>query len=430
MNTKLSRNGYSVIKDDISLSILKEIKDELTVKPFVLNDFSVGKIKKFKLYKESNKNLYLPRFYGYNKLGEPLIRNFTNPETININFMGDLREEQKPIYDIIYKELTNKGGAILSLKCGGGKTVFALYIACQLKLKTLVVVHKDFLMTQWKDRIEQFIPNATIGKIQQNTIDIENKDVVLAMVQSLSMKEYPPSTFSNFGLVIFDECHHLGAEVFCKCMPKVASPFMLGLSATPKRKDGLTKVFEWYIGNIAYKSKDIIDTASVKIIKYYNNSVDYSKECLTYQKKPCCPKMINNICNFKPRTELVINYIIDAYNENRNILVLSDRRNHLQLMYDILKSKSIDSGFYVGGMKPSELKVSENKSIILGTFSMASEGMDIPKLNTILLASPKSDIIQAVGRILRQKPEFRQHTPLIIDFNDEFHYLSIKQKKD
>ena len=107
-------------------------------------------------------------------------------------------------------------------------------------------------MTQWYDRIGEFIPDAKIGKIQQDTIDIEGKDIVLAMVQSLSMKEYPEDTFESFGLVIFDECHHLGAEVFSKCMAKVQSKYMLGLSATPNRKDGLRKVFEWYIGDIAY----------------------------------------------------------------------------------------------------------------------------------------------------------------------------------
>ena len=67
-------------------------------------------------------------------------------------------------------------------------------------------------MTQWRDRIKQFLPEARIGKIQQNTVDIEDKDIVLSMVQSLSMKEYEENTFDSFGLAVFDECHHLGAS--------------------------------------------------------------------------------------------------------------------------------------------------------------------------------------------------------------------------
>ena len=112
-------------------------------------------------------------------------------------------------------------------------------------------------MTQWYDRIEEFLPDAKIGKIQQDTIDIDNKDIVLAMVQSVSVKDYPKEVFQQFGLAVFDECHHLGAEVFFKSMRKVASKYMLGLSATPKRKDGLQWVFESFIGPIVYQTKDI-----------------------------------------------------------------------------------------------------------------------------------------------------------------------------
>ena len=135
-------------------------------------------------------------------------------DDIDITFNGDLREEQKPIEKIYLDSADKIGGGIISLKCGGGKTVLALHIISMLKKKTIVVVHKDFLMTQWRDRIKQFLPNARIGKIQQNTIDIEDKDIVLSMVQSLSMKEYSEDTFDSFGLAVFDECHHLGAEVF------------------------------------------------------------------------------------------------------------------------------------------------------------------------------------------------------------------------
>jgi len=430
MNTKLSRNGYTIIKSEYDNKLIKEIKDELTAKPYTMDDFSNGKEIKFNLFLESPKKLYIPRFYGYKRFGEPAKNKINDGDIIDVNFKGGLRDEQLPIFDVSYKQIIDTGGGIVSLKCGGGKTVLALYILSQLKLKTLVVVHKDFLMTQWYDRIQEFIPDAKIGKIQQNTIDIEGKDIVLAMVQSLSMKEYPEYTFNSFGLVIFDECHHLGAEVFSKCMRKVQSKYMLGLSATPNRKDGLRKVFEWYIGDIAYMTKDIKDDgAIVNIIKYHNDDPKYSKIETTFQGKPCFPKMINNICDYKHRTELIIEQLLPLYIEGRCILILSDRRNHLTDIEIYLKKKNIECGFYVGGMKPQALRDAQEKNIILGTFSMASEGMDIPKLNTMILASPKSDIVQSVGRILRQKKEVRKFIPLIIDINDEFSLFLNQSKK-
>ena len=300
-----------------------------------------------------------------------------------------------------------------------------------LKVKTIVVVHKDFLMTQWLDRIQQFLPDAKIGKIQQGTIDIEGKDIVLSMVQSLSMKEYPKQVFSDFGLAVFDECHHLGAEVFSQCMRKVASKYMLGLSATPNRKDGLRKVFEWYIGPMAYSTSEKNDDYVETIIHNYS-SVDknYNKEEMIYTKngpKACLPKMINNICGFQERTNIILEYIRKYHSMGRSILILSDRRNHLQELHD--KLKPINSGFYVGGMKPQELRESQEKQVILGTFSMASEGMDIPKLNTIILGSPKSDIVQSVGRILRQKKECRKYHPLVIDINDKIQAFANQYRK-
>ena len=339
--SKLNRNGYIIKKKDLELKEVKEIKDDLTVKPFNYNDIGTGKEKKFSVFLESPNKLYLPRFYGIEKFGLPNEDGLTDGASINIKFKGNLRKEQMPIYDIVKITLNKDGGAIISLKCGGGKTVLSLYILAQLKVKTMVVVHKDFLMTQWKDRIEEFIPNAKIGKIQQNTIDIDNKDIVLAMVQSLSMKEYDKDIFKCFGLIIFDECHHLGAEMFSKCMPKVASKYMLGLSATPNRKDGLRKVFEWYIGNIAYSSKEKNeDYVEVNIINFTSDDQKYSKVENNYNGKPNFPKMINKICEFKPRTKLIIQKAIDLFNEgDRNILILSDRRGHLDYIAKKLEKK-------------------------------------------------------------------------------------------
>ena len=419
MVTKLSNDGYKIIKSEYDTKQIKEIKDQLSVKPYTFNKSQNSEMGRFCVYMESPKKLYLPRFYGISKFGPPKFNTIYEGESIHLSFKGVLRPEQQPIEDIYLKNAYEKGGGIISLKCGGGKTVLALHIACTLKKKTIVIVHKDFLMTQWRDRIIEFIPNARIGKIQQNTIDIEDKDIVLAMVQSLSMKEYPENTFHSFGLAIFDECHHLGAEVFSKSMRKVASKYMLGLSATPKRKDGLSKVFEWYMGDIVYlqktKNKDYVE---VQLIDCNFNVEKYNKEELNFRKEPCIPKMINNICDYLPRSEIIIDLIKKYNQEKRSILILSDRRNHLELLYKTLENYS--RGYYVGGMKPEELRESQEKEIILATFSMAREGMDIPKLNTVILASPKSDVEQSVGRVFRQKACDRKFHPLIIDIQDTF----------
>ena len=111
----------------------------------------------------------------------------------------------------------------------------ALYLLSKISKKTIVIVHKEFLLNQWK-RIEEYLPDARVGIIQANKIDIKNKDIVIAMLQSISMKEYDiDETFGNFGFTIVDECHHISAEVFCRSLPKINSMYSLGLSATPRK---------------------------------------------------------------------------------------------------------------------------------------------------------------------------------------------------
>jgi superfamily II DNA or RNA helicase len=418
----LANSGYKIPKEDLSPETLLEVEKDLTVSPNTGGGFGDPhkKAPSFPVYRESSTKLYLPRFYGQDKFGLPDETRF-NPRSIATPFKGALRKEQEPIVQLYLDAAKDKGGGIICLKCGGGKTVLALYIASVLSLKTIVLVHKDFLMTQWRDRILEFLPGAKIGKVQQGTVDIEGKDIVLAMVQSISMKDYPKDTFSSFGLSIFDECHHLGAEVFHRSMGKVATKYSLGLSATPQRKDGLRRVFEWYIGPTVYVSKEKNeDYIEVRIHEYTHESKSYNKAELLYNGKPCFARMINNVCSFVPRQEFINNLVIQEHRLGRKILVLSDRREHLDLSMDYLNERIHEgvAGLYVGGMKPHQLRESQEKDIILGTFSMASEGMDIPKLNTIVLASPKSDVIQSVGRILREKAGKRKFHPLVIDIKD------------
>ena len=261
--------------------------------------------------------------------------------------------------------------------------------------------------------------------------DIEVKDnhnfIIGTKITSKNQTEYIDGP-------IVSNCHHIGSEVFSRALQKINCRYSLGLSATMTRKDGLSKVFKWHLGDIVYKSRQKrVDNVDIICYEYFVQDDKYSKEELLFNGKPNMARMINNICEYEPRMDKLVSIIkkIKKCEKNRNIIILSDRRNHLKELKNKLDSKEIGNvGYYVGGMKDEELKKSEEEcDILLGTFSMASEGMDIPKLDTLILASPKSDIVQSVGRILRKKPEDRLYTPLIIDINDMFSMFINQSKK-
>lgn len=433
IHTYLSSRGYSVIKKDLDINTLIEIQNELNVSPFIPADFACSKPVSFKLFQESSTKIYLPKAYGLKKFGLPLVNKLTTGIDIDIEFKGLLRpEQQEPVKRYLdAAEDPIRMGGVITMACGGGKTTISIYIMCKLKKKTLIVVHKNFLLQQWKDRIEQFAPTANIGILKAKKLDVDDKDVVIASLQSLSMKDYDENLFKGFGFVVYDECHHLSAEVFSNALKKVNVTYSLGLSATPKRKDGLTKVFLWHLGNIVYNPKKVNDIVDVNIIEYFDNNSNYSREEYMFKGKLNMPRMINNICNYLPRIEFIINLIKDTLEieSDRKILILSDRRNHIDAIIDKVKEAGIDAAPYYGGLKQLQLKRAEKQTVIGGTYAMAAEGLDIRGLDTLILASPKSDIIQCVGRVLRDKPEDRNYTPKIIDIVDNFSIFLNQAKK-
>lgn len=424
--TCLGKKGYTIKKETLSKKQLNDLKKNMTVKPFVNQDYGLPP-DPFPIYLENKNKIYIPKYYGCITYGHPDSVKLENGEEIKIEFNGGLRENQIPVVKTFmdsigeedYKKQSN--GGIISVGCGFGKTVLALYLATQLKRKTLVIVHKTFLLNQWKERIIQYIPNARIGQIQASKIDVEDKDIVIGMLQSISMKDYDTDIFSDFGFTIIDECHHIAAEVFSKALHKINSKYMLGLSATPKRKDGLSKIFEWYLGPYLYiqdkdskKNTDLL----VNTIHYNHDCEFYSQEETSYGGKVCIPKMITNITSFNRRTEVIYMLLERSVKEGRKVLVLSDRRDHLKYIHTMVEHRELASiGYYIGGMKEIELKISEDKQILLGTYAMSSEGMDIPSLNTLIMASPKGEIEQSVGRILRKKHDIN---PIVYDIVDDF----------
>ena len=166
MDTILSIYGYGIVKEN-NENVINELKDELTVSPN-LNFNLASEPKKFCIYTENSKRLYIPRYYALQKFGVPTKNNLsTGIDCPNLVFNGKLRDQQiEPVNNFIKaaNDPLKKGG-ILSVPCGFGKTIMSVYIACHFKKKTMFVSHKDFLNQQFIESIKQFVPNAKIGKI-------------------------------------------------------------------------------------------------------------------------------------------------------------------------------------------------------------------------------------------------------------------------
>ena len=406
--TYLGNKGYTIYKKNLEIEEQELIRKELTVSPHVPKN-SLQKPSPFPVYRESANKIYLPRYYGYNNYGEPDENRLNNYKTIDLKFKGDLRDKQKPVVEKYLNHVKNGGGGLLALHTGFGKTILALNIISKLKVKTLIIVHKEFLLRQWVERIEQFLPDAKVGRIQAKIIDVEDKDIVICMLQSLSMKEYPAALFKEYGLTIVDECHHISSEVFSRALYKVVTKYMLGLSATVKRKDGLTFVIKMFLGELVCKiERKGEDKVTVKGIEYKTHDEEFNQVLLDYRGRVKYSSMIKKICEYNSRSEFILMVIGDIIKKDTKkkaqIMVLAHNKSILKYLHDAIKHRNIESvGYYVGGMKEKDLKISERKKIIIATYAMAEEGLDIKTLTTLVMATPKVDVTQAVGRILRMK---------------------------
>ena len=284
-------------------------------------------------------------------------------------------------------------------------TIMALNICSVLQKKTLILVHKEFLMNQWIERITDFVPSARVGKIQGPKFDIEDKDIVIGMIQTIYNRSYSPKAFDSFGLTIIDEVHRIGSEEFSKTLFKISTGYMLGISATVERKDGLTNILYMFIGPKIYEEeRKESSVVEVRAMFYEHPDEEYSTEEFDFRGKIKYSTMVSKISDFPPRQRFIVTLLEDLVQENpsKQIMVLSHKRDLLDYLDESVTKKGFAScGQYVGGMKQSALQLTEEKQIVLATYAMAAEALDIKSLNTLVMVSPKTDITQSVGRILR-----------------------------
>lgn len=413
----IGKKGYTIMKSSFSYDELQTIRNDLNVKPNQNMNGFISSIQ-YPIYRESTTKMYLPRYYGIEKIGYCNKNVLSKGVPIDISFNGTLFNYQLNIIQKFMDHVKDSGGGLLDVEPGKGKTVMGLNILSKLKTKTLVVVHKSFLLNQWKERIAQFLPGAQVGLIQGQTIDVENKDIVIGMLQTLSTKEFSHDIIKDFGLTIYDECHHLSAEVFSNIMIRIHTNYTLGLSGTMTRKDGLTKVFKYFIGPVVHKEKtDLTTEVLVKSVLFDDPLNDEYNEIETdFKGNPMYSRMITKLCENESRTSMIANVIHFELNRNKDqqIMILAHNKSLIRALFETIEVFEPSVGYYLGGMKEKDLKESETKKVIIATYAMASEGLDIKTLTTLCMATPKSDVCQSVGRILRSK----HSQPLVIDIID------------
>lgn len=411
----LTLQGYQIPKDHRELLL----KKALTVRPFsmVKPQFQP----KYKVWHEDTKFLYLPKHFGIERYGPVPERDVDKTADAHWEFAGSIRPAQLPVVNSFLFPEPHDG--VLSLHTGGGKTVCALYIASKLKVPTLVIVHNTFLRDQWIDRIKAFLPKARIGRVQADVVDVADKDVVIVMLQTLSMKELNGNLFAPIGLVIVDECHHIASEVFVQALPKVTSRYMLGLSATPERKDKLMFAIHWFLGPLLYKSDtgDSVDVqVNVEMYEYENNDPEFNEIVVSSQGMVSVPIMVNKLTACEDRTRWLVRILADVIEDGRQVLVLSDRVQHCRDLLNGLPDGLKEEACILSQAVKSDVRTEycRTKKVLIATYSMCKEGFDVPTLNTLVMATPRPDIDQIVGRILRVEKAGRKVHPLIVDIVD------------
>jgi superfamily II DNA or RNA helicase len=342
-------------------------------------------------------------------------------------------------------------GAILKSDPGTGKTVMGMEIVRRLGRTALIVVHKEFLIDQWRKRIAKFLPTAKVGLVQGKKCDFRGKDIVLAMVHSLALdsgEKYPAELYDYFGTIVVDELHRISAYTWSQVPARFRARWRVGLTATPRRKDGTEAVFFWQIGYIAHETLIKMPVPKVRRVEYQTELPRWM-----VGRKVNDGQLLSVVAADKGRSRRIVDEITAAVSASskRKVLVISERLEHLRQMKDDFEracretGRKVTTAVYVGqwftgemvpkkkGLTPAqeaqakdrvlrglpelkrqveivekkrtvpraELDAAESAQVMFATKSMVEEGFDVPAIDTLVLSMPMGDVEQVLGRAQR-----------------------------
>jgi len=377
----------------------QKISDELRLK--IENKYAYGPCRYIYPYTIMDEEILIPFAFGVSELQlKRRTRDVFN--VIENSFQGELRPEQQEVKKEAVQVLNKTGSIILSMYCGFGKTITAINLACTIKLKVLIIVNKIVLIKQWKESINLFCPSATVSCIKPKDKVIDSD---FCIINAMNMEKFDKRMFEKFGTVVVDEAHLIMAEMISRCLTCVSPRYLIALTATPYRPDGLNKLLDFYFGE--YK---IIKELNRKHIVYTIETGFQPTIEQTNTGRLNWGIVLDSQANDEKRNNTIID-IICKFNE-RTFMVLVKRVSQAQYLSDKLKEKGENVSLITGSVQTYD----DADRILIGTSGKIGTGFDHPKIDALMLAADVQEyFIQYLGRCMRTKTT----EPLIFDLIDD-----------
>lgn len=387
----------------IPWEVRKNINSDLEIK--IENKFGGGPARYIYPFEIEEENIALPFAYAISKkIKRPTREDFLS---LRISFDGILRPEQSEVRKEAIKQLSSTGSVLLSMYCGFGKSSTSMKLACDIGLKTLIIVNKLILIKQWDEGIKTFCPSASVQKL---TARSKKDDCDFYIINAQNVEKMGKSFFSDIGTVIVDEAHLIMAETLSRCLQWVHPRYLIGLTATPYRMDGLNSLLDMYFGKYKIVRTLWREHIAYKVSTGFKPTVEQ-----TANGRVNWGVVLDSQANDEERNELIIKLL--KYHSKRNFLVLTKRVSQGEYLLKRLEEEGEDVTSLLGSNQ--EYKVSSR--ILVGTSSKIGVGFDHPKLDALLLAGDVEQyFVQYLGRVFRTKDV----KPIIIDLVDDYSLLT------
>ena len=326
---------------------------------------------------------------------------------VEFSFAGILKGYQQKVV----KDILNRDFNVLQAPTGSGKTIMAMAVIAERQQSALIIVHNKELLNQWIDRIETFlrIPRVEVGQIGDGKKKIGEK-ITIGIINSI----YPIAEVikNHFGHIVIDECHRCASRTFTEAVTAFDCKYMLGLSATPYRRDGLTKLIGWHLGRqVVVKDSNLTEKDRIQNVEVITRETGFNPYCDASEEYT---KMLSELTEDNDRNRLIVADVVrEASNGGGACLVLSDRKSHCEDIRSMLSDSGIKADVLTGDTGNKERgAIVERLSagtvrVLIATGQLIGEGFDAKSLQTLFLATPikfSGRLIQYLGRIMRPSP--------------------------